>query len=780
MPASATHMMILDQIIEKIKVENSEIGRILEENRAMAYIGSLGPDFLFWGPDMCNEYKDLLYFIFDFYDNFIQPVIEFYETYIEPLVELIAKPIELIINTVDEILFCGALGDLSEALDDLGDRIINFAINSLLALGTDCVNLFEIWTPPIQEGYKEEEWYWFDMLHYRFTGDFAKNLIELAESEGEIAYAFGYLTHIAGDVTGHAYVNEIVGGPYRAHNRRHHIVENFMDVWTYDHYKGVELIGAKLHRLMPGGLTLDNMGTLRTILDVVPDPPKSLESLFSMFEDGLRRTYQDKEHPLRIENEFFTSKDISSAYWINLAFLKLSTDSKIPPIEPPTDDVLEEINRLWSELLKDLGEPPVPPGAPDLCWSFWSDSCDFSWDAVNDFFRFLADSIRYLAQSLLWVAELLWDLVRLGMCALTQTVVTEIKAILWIIQYNLSALTQTFRDALVIAGIALPEIDYVKNSPLGRQFTKIETQGYLVNEAPSILRESSETGKGYPHRQLESSLIGGLLLPLDTHLEYPNSVLERPLTLDGPYMLRSSPLSFIAEAEIDDNVLEDFESACSPEETRNIEFNALNSGRKIGNAVDYASMLIRKAHEYWTGGEEELFIPNWNLDSDRGYGYKCWYQDDPRNLAPNSTNDINGHYFGGDLFQQLRCNRDKINKNLELYPDFVINRFSNEKINVKVVLNTGKNLQFTIETQNSCINTIKRRENESPTIRAQIEEDTFRNIMESSDKIQAAMDAIEQGEIEFVGVGLKNRVKLNLIQGILKSYGFISGLFGQR
>src|SRR5215471_18823951 len=48
------------------------------------------------------------------------------------------------------------------------------------------------------------------------------------------AYALGWMTHLATDVTGHPFVNEKSGGPYRTHWQRHHLVENHMDALVYD------------------------------------------------------------------------------------------------------------------------------------------------------------------------------------------------------------------------------------------------------------------------------------------------------------------------------------------------------------------------------------------------------------------------------------------------------------------------------------------------------------------------------------------------------------------
>ena len=83
----------------------------------------------------------------------------------------------------------------------------------------------------LQNNEPETKWYWFDMLHYRKTGEFAKNLVAIAQSgtDRQRAYAYGYLSHITTDLVGHAYVNQIVGGPYRLHSQRHTVVENFMD-----------------------------------------------------------------------------------------------------------------------------------------------------------------------------------------------------------------------------------------------------------------------------------------------------------------------------------------------------------------------------------------------------------------------------------------------------------------------------------------------------------------------------------------------------------------------
>src|SRR5262249_50426179 len=48
-----------------------------------------------------------------------------------------------------------------------------------------------------------------------------------------IAFAMGWTSHCATDVTGHPFTNAKSGGPFRLHWQRHHLVENHMDAAAY-------------------------------------------------------------------------------------------------------------------------------------------------------------------------------------------------------------------------------------------------------------------------------------------------------------------------------------------------------------------------------------------------------------------------------------------------------------------------------------------------------------------------------------------------------------------
>lgn len=110
------------------------------------------------------------------------------------------------------------------------------------------------------------------MLHYRKTSRFGQVLWQIADtwesradpsdpqavenarlwSERLRAYALGYMTRLATDVTGHPFTNEKSGGPFRTHWQRHKVVENHMDARVYDIEHSTEtdwsqLTGSALH-----------------------------------------------------------------------------------------------------------------------------------------------------------------------------------------------------------------------------------------------------------------------------------------------------------------------------------------------------------------------------------------------------------------------------------------------------------------------------------------------------------------------------------------------------
>jgi len=138
------------------------------------------------------------------------------------------------------------LSDEIGKIANLGSGIITQAVLDFASRLGDWFSLFGSGVGP---QYDDKLFFWSDMFHYRRTNEFACDLFRRAVANGYddesgrvdkdpnaafgyeqgIAYALGWMTHIGTDVTGHAFVNEKAGGPYRLHWPRHHLVENHMD-----------------------------------------------------------------------------------------------------------------------------------------------------------------------------------------------------------------------------------------------------------------------------------------------------------------------------------------------------------------------------------------------------------------------------------------------------------------------------------------------------------------------------------------------------------------------
>jgi hypothetical protein len=64
----------------------------------------------------------------------------------------------------------------------------------------------------------------------------------------------------------------------------------------------------------------------------------------------------------------------------------------------------------------------------------------------------------------------------------------------------------------------------------------------------------------------------------------------------------------------------DYEKAATPADTESASDANLPAGRHLGDAVDYSVYLVGRL------GNGQI-VPDFNLDADRGYGYKCWEWD---------------------------------------------------------------------------------------------------------------------------------------------------------
>src|SRR5688500_12140383 len=189
-------------------------------------------------------------------------------------------------------------------------------------------NLFDVLSHPYRDGASEGDWWWFDAMHYRKTGKFTEAMLEATRdmSSPNHLYALGYLTHVAADTVGHAYVNLYSGGPYRSQPQRHKTGENFQDVFNLLDETGVDFNYSKLHALY--NFNYDGM-----ISATEPaENPTMPFSLASFIAETLNRVYQEDDDADPDYAKRITASDVDDTYRLWYRFMKNFTESgTLPP-----------------------------------------------------------------------------------------------------------------------------------------------------------------------------------------------------------------------------------------------------------------------------------------------------------------------------------------------------------------------------------------------------------------------------------------------------------------
>jgi hypothetical protein len=218
-------------------VSVTDINNILRpENRAYAALGAIGPDIFFFLPDFKPPFGQPLWGVANWvrekYTEWDEKFLLPYEFYILPDA----------LNAAD---IANALtGGLSKEISDIFTAGFQLILDMALSLLFRQYDFFGLLGSGVPQGYDEKTFFWSDMFHYRKTYEFAQHLWTQADQSQSAkkdrfkAFALGWMTHLAADVTGHAFVNEKCGGPYRLHWQRHHVIENHMDAKVYDSEHG--------------------------------------------------------------------------------------------------------------------------------------------------------------------------------------------------------------------------------------------------------------------------------------------------------------------------------------------------------------------------------------------------------------------------------------------------------------------------------------------------------------------------------------------------------------
>lgn len=432
-------------------LDAGQIRQIARDNPAYAALGAIGPDIFFLLPDfkkptmlwsLFNEIREL-YTWWD--DNFLGP----YESAIGPIGN----------NASD--LANALTGGLKEAIEGIFGQAIGFLKETILKLILQQYDFFGILSSGVPAGYDEQSFFWSDMLHYRETYRFAAELwrragdpaiVPDADAQARFrAFALGWMSHLATDVTGHAFVNQKSGGPYRVHWQRHHLVENHMDAQVYTADHGTQPIydqmaNAALHLWVsfnpdgssrvnffdpepnppyPTGDHSADITGRHAVWDVDSDMPDDLAEFIS---DALKAVYwpettpppapfvpqstmtplnQSPQGPVaccptiiasldgRVPIEtggFATAEDVAGAYWWVTKYMKFTTTDyyKIRRPEPPDPFVIPSF--------------PSPPGSGDSDPGPGPGEDSSTWQDVLSFLLALLAWAAYLAEVAIWPA----------------------------------------------------------------------------------------------------------------------------------------------------------------------------------------------------------------------------------------------------------------------------------------------------------------------------------------------------------------------------------------
>jgi hypothetical protein len=599
MPKYGIHQITLQKTIEKLRQSNQSnervIGNNLQINNGLSNLGAIGPDLFFWAPDY--ELADKL---FNFYDEY-RKVIDIYNQVVAPI-ETIKQAAGDVVDATVGSLAPSSIELIKLSLDKVRETATDLktALSSQLLFGLLGINdlfyqmglipnltnsLFNTFAPTLQSQLNSgatidiSSWYWFDLLHYRRTGLFGQNLINNSTNDYQKAYGYGYLSHISTDTIGHAFVNQVVGGPYRLNVQKHALVENYMDTWAYKYYYDSEISETLLSKLN------------------LPDPNNLPSDIIDIIDRSLRMTYNNL-FPTRLRNPGFLTRDeIKKTYERFYTILEITSSMNIKRPDKPFDNVEE----ILSQALEDLMEAPPSPPSTSVESCSWQDILSAgltssSRDCYEEFFNEAGKYFEYLGELLIWTFETLLDIIDLIIASLLSLPISALLALLYGVQLLAYQMYNVAKQAIAEAGITYPSSEML-NTSIGLAVT-------------STCNNCSPPFK-YPRFREDSF----------SHFVCPASNLEDPSTaadFNQP-LIDILPNTFIENIAFDISSLRAYALSASPTATREYEHQA----KRIGNAVDFSRWLISTSSDS-NNPDRPLTETDWNLDSDRGYGYKNW------------------------------------------------------------------------------------------------------------------------------------------------------------
>jgi hypothetical protein len=659
MPKYGIHFIVLEKVKSRLEGSNDParqaLGRILGEHKLAASVGCIGPDLLFWAPDyaLVESLRDLV----TTYDT-LRRSWETLEEFADAIEDHIEEGVDAVLVALEQIPVLGpvlaTVSDYHDAFEAIDSAFGNLAAGFrdevaqalfVRTLGLDSAggsesntlarSLFHgLFQSTQQAGREEMDWYWFEMLHYRRTGAFAKALIRNAEDSGDeeqMAYAYAYATHYAADLVGHPFVNTISGSPYRINVQRHVVIENFMDQWKW----GTEFEGTNIRNDLFSRMGFDTQ-------DMLPD------GIATLIAETLSEVYGEVAHPLRYVRDtrqlaeqvgvrsdrdgFLTVKDVHTAFVFQKLMLEFLGGQKdqVRPTEPypgADGDLADLVNSGGVDLPP---APGLPPGLPSSAEELLA-AIDAWLAAVAAYVDQLVDAARQAMSDAMDALEEFLD-------NPADELLKRIQLLAYAIQLLVYNVYRMIHQVLALAGLSYPEPDDAAlSSPIAESL--ITTRRVSYKNFP-ILRTP-----GQPHLDTRSYVP---FLATQDDPDFTYQAFENPETIASHYVADNAdtPDGFIDGVPLDVELLSAYASAATPAETRALQ---QRQARSFGNAVDLSIFILDNRAD---GKREPIAFCDWNLDGDRGYGYKAW-EGVPFTVWPGEIDDaINGNEPLEEVVQQ--------------------------------------------------------------------------------------------------------------------------------
>jgi len=685
--------------------ESVRLGELCHTWRNYLAVGALGPDLFYLLPDFKDPVGSTLMhvvtWLLDTWETIDTQIIGPYEDWFGSTSS----------NDADLIngLTSGLAGQLGAAIDELSGAMWS----DLEALVTRFHDLFGILTSGPPQGVAESAFYWSDMCHYRRTYEVPRRMYEVArdnelaatndkdrfDAQAQQAFALGWMSHCATDVTGHAFTNAKSGGPFRLHWQRHHLVENHFDSQAYTSQHGMQPTYATfgtsgLHfRIVFGDRTsapyagrmdaplFDYFGAF----PAYPTGPTAADAnarhqrfdkdthdlpdhLVAALMETLKTVYAD-ELP-DITPEVFNTTDPTFGddgrpnekslriMW-NAAFryLRMMSSSGFAVMLPPPPSVIVE--RPF----------PSPPGANNTDADQGAEMEDRS-PTLLDILLAIVAWVIYLGEVAAWVASL-------GAAALDPATFPARASIYYGVVVPLHDFYLACRRLLVMTGFHVPEPEEVDAGLTTLGISSTYWTGQLLADLAdlagfSALLTPMDEPSGRPTRT--SELDADSAYPRDTPRDpqstidanswsgvspvpptpppfgdpysewvapwrYPNADLdgdtlgwEGDLTHAGPFTRGERADTLLTGKPTHVPTAADYEGAATPQDTEGVSHVHLPLDQHLGHPVDYTLYLVSRL-------TTRVDVPDFNLDSDRGYGWRCWDWDrhDPTEVVDLGT-----------------------------------------------------------------------------------------------------------------------------------------------